>query len=235
LPPHPSDPSAIPGVTETRGAVAVSLRLARIPNGPFELWVGIYNGQQAPLEVDVGKFFMLDDSGRQLAVLTLPEFEYELYKVVARNWRGGGYVVPVPPPQPRRYIIHGTEYGTYEVAPDLGGSTDSSGHPTATYGAKPQADFASSFIEGFALGQALQGLTAARANERLARAAQGTLETFRPIYFTSDTPLLPGENRQGQFFVVPFLPRETIVSVKVVLFVLNPNTSIEEPWEFRFR
>ncbi len=234
VPPHPGDPGATPGITEMRGAVAVALRLARIPEGPFELWLGIYNGQQITLQVDVGKFFMIDDIGKHLKVLSVSEFEYELNRVVAQNWRGGNYTIPLLPPPQRTYEIHGTELGTYEITPGLGGSTTISGHSTTTYTVEQQPDFASAFNFGAALGLALRQLSDNEANQRLLKARQSTLDLYKPVYFTSETPLFPGENRQGQLLVVPLDPGRTSVSYKVVLFLLNPNTNKEEAWEFRF-
>lgn len=104
------------------------------------LWLLIQSKDAEPFSVDDGKFFLLDASGNQLQRITLAQFQYFVQLYVARNWRGGSYPPPTPPPAQQRYTITSTETGAYSLSP-LGNSVMVSGTTTSTYTVQQQPDY----------------------------------------------------------------------------------------------
>ncbi len=210
---------AVVGQMQDPHFVTVSLR--------FENWKG------PAFQVDDAKFFALDGDGHQLTRWTLEQMKYSAQLWMAENQKGTEYALPPPPPQPRSFEISGTENGTYRLSPGM-----ITGTSTQTYSVEPNLN-----DPQYQMAQAAYGLQTLllsirqyrdrKYNEKLFAAGQQELNTLDGTYFRSESPVIPGENREGsinygsaQGVKPPF---------KVVLILLNPVAGKEETVSFKFQ
>ena len=122
---YPAEASLPPAISDTvfdDWDITMLLgQAANTPNG-VTLWVRIASESDSPvMNLNIGKFFILDGTQQQLSEVTGDQMKYVIEQTVAQNLRGGNYVLP-PPQAQKRYTITGTGSGTYTVN-DVGGGT----------------------------------------------------------------------------------------------------------------
>src|SRR4029077_6663627 len=185
------------------------------------LYVWIYSSKDAPTFIaDDMKFFVLDGSNQQLGHVSLEEIKYGIQFSVAQNWRGGNYPPPPPPSPQRQYTISGMENGNYTVT-NLGGGMGSVSGPTnSTYTVTQQPDYNQL---GYSLGLAIRKYKDAKTNQKILEQGQQAIASWEGPYFKSQSPVVPGENRNGEIMYWTGSNRSPQGPFRVVLFLTDPR------------
>ena len=214
------------------GAITASLfQTEQYPTDAF-LVVYISSGKDAPSFVaDDMKFFVLDGTGQQLRHVSLDEIKYGIQLSVAQNWKGGNYPPPPPPSSQRQYTISGVENGNYTITNTGGGMGSISGTSNSTYTVTQQPDYNQL---GYSLGLAIRQYRDAKSDKKLLEQANQSIASWEGPYFKSQSPIVPGENRNGEIMYWTGSNRKPQPPFRVVLFLTDPRTQKEEHVTFAF-
>jgi len=101
---------------------------------------------------------------------------------------------------------------------------------TGTYTVSERPDVGKQIGAGVASIAWLIGQVANRGN---IKKAQETLEFIEKYYFRSESPILPGENRNG--YITFWSGRGIKTPIRVILFLSDPKTGAEETVTFEFQ
>ena len=222
-----------PGVSQVifDGRAAIVVGALRNQSQMVEVWLQIWSRDVPMFTVDEAKFFVLDGMGQQLRRITLDEIKYSIQLWVAQNSRGGYYPPPMPLLPQKRYTIAGTETGNYTVT-DLGTMGTISGTSTGSYTVTEEPDYSQM---GYTLGLAIRRGLDRRHNRNLHRQAEELLAGWDKAHFRSQSPIIPGENRQGTILFSSGSGGTIQPPLKVILFLTAPDTKKEENIIFEFR
>jgi hypothetical protein len=190
------------------------------------------SSKNAPVFVaDDMKFFVLDGTGQQLRHVSLDEIKYGIQLSVAQNWKGGNYPPPPPPSPQRQYTISGVENGNYTIT-DLGGDMGSiSGTSNSTYTVTQQPDYNQL---GYSLGLAIRQYRDTKSDKKLLESANQAIASWEGGYFRSQSPIVPGESRNGEIMYWTGSNREPQPPFRVVLFLTDSRTQKQEHITFAF-
>ncbi len=200
------------------------------PNHVF-LAVYIYNKDGPSFAVDDTKFFVLDGTGQQLRHVALDEIKYGIQLAVAQNWKGGNYPPPPPPSPPRQYTISGVENGNYTITNLGGGIGTVSGTSSSAYTVTQQPDYSQL---GYSLGLAIRKYRDAKSDKKLLEQANQAIASWEGPYFKSQSPVVPGENRNGGILYWTGSTRKPEPPFRVVFFLTDPRSQQEEHVTFAF-
>jgi hypothetical protein len=192
--------------------------------------VSFFSKDAPPFAVDDNKFFVLDGTGQQLRHVSLDEIKYSIQLSVAQNWKGGNYPPP-PAPVSRQYTISGTDNGNYTITNLGAGVGTVSGSSQSTYTVTQQPDFSQL---GYSLGLAIRMRRDNKSNQKLLEQANGAIASWESGYFKSQSPIVAGENRNGQIMYWTGSTRRPQPPYRVVLFISDPRTQKEEHLTFLF-
>jgi membrane-associated protease RseP (regulator of RpoE activity) len=213
------------------GQVMANLALTdRYPNDVI-LNVSVANKGATAFSIDDAKFFVLDGTGQQLRHVSLEEIKYAIQLQVARNWRGGNYPPPPLPSPQKQYTISGVENGNYTITNLGGGMGSISGTSSSTYSVTQQPDFNQL---GYSLGLAIRRHLDTKSNEKLLEQSRAAFASWEGSYFSSQSPVLPGEERKGGILYWTGSDRRPQPPFRVVLFLTDPRTQKEENATFAF-
>ena len=165
---------------------------------------------------DDTKFFILDGTGQQLRHLSLDEIKYGIQLSVAQNWKGGNYPPPPPPSPHRQYTISGVENGNYTITNLGGGMGSISGTSNSTYTVTQQPDYNQL---GYSLGLAIRRSLDAKSDKKLLEQANQAIASWEGPYFKSQSPIVPGENRNGEILYWTGSNRRPQPPFRVVFFL----------------
>lgn len=215
------------------GSAAVTAALFQTGQYPSDafLMLSIYSKNAPAFSADDMKFFVLDGTGQQLRHVSLDEIKYGIQLSVAQNWKGGNYPPPPPPSPERQYTISGVENGDYTIT-DLGGGMGSiSGTSSSTYTVTQQPDYNQL---GYSLGLAIRKYRDAKSDKKLLEQANQAIASWQNGYFQSQSPVVPGESRNGEIMYWTGSNREPQPPFRVVLFLTDPRTQKQEHLTFAF-
>ncbi len=224
-----------PGVAQfifggSAAITAAVFQTGQYPSDAF-LTLSIYSKNAPAFTVDDMKFFVLDGTGQQLRHVSLDEIKYGIQLSVARNWKGGNYPPPPPPSPQRQYTISGVENGNYTIT-DLGGGTGSiSGTSNSTYTVTQQPDYNQL---GYSLGLAIRKYKDAKSDKKLLEGANQAIASWENSYFRAQSPIVPGEGRNGEIMYWTGSNREPQAPFRVILFLTDPSTQKQEHITFAF-
>ncbi len=216
------------------GTAAIQATLFQSEQYPNDAFLGIYieSRKDAPsFVVDDTKFFVLDGTGQQLRHVSLDEIKYQIQLLVAQNWKGGNYPAPPPPSSQRQYTISGIENGNYTITNLGGGMGSISGTSSSTYTVTQQPDYSQL---GYSLGLAIRKYRDAKSNQKLLEQAKELTANWEGPYFKSQSPIVAGENRNGQIMYWTGSTRRPQPPYRVVLFITDPRNQKEEHVTFAF-
>lgn len=224
-----------PGVAQFifGGSAAITAALFQTGQYPGDAFVmlSIYSKNAPTFSADDMKFFVLDGTGQQLRHVSLDEIKYGIQLSVAQNWKGGNYPPPPPPSPERQYTISGVENGNYTIT-DLGGGMGSiSGTSNSTYTVTQQPDYNQL---GYSLGLAIRKYRDAKSDKKLLEQANQAIASWQSGYFQSQSPIVPGESRNGEIMYWTGSNREPQPPFRVVLFLTDPRTQKQEHVTFAF-
>jgi len=224
-----------PGVSQFifSGNAAIGATLFQSEQYPNDAFLGVYIfSKDAPsFTVDDTKFFVLDGTGQQLRHVSLDEIKYQIQLLVAQNWKGGNYPAPPPPSSQRQYTISGVENGNYTITTLGGGMGSISGTSSSTYTVTQQPDYSQL---GYSLGLAIRKYRDAKSNQKLLEQAKESTANWEGPYFKSQSPIVAGENRNGQIMYWTGSVRRPQPPYRVVLFITDPRSQKEEHVTFAF-
>ena len=215
------------------GSAAITASLFQTEQYPNDAFLVVYiSSKDAPSFVaDDMKFFVLDGTGQQLRHVSLDEIKYGIQLSVAQNWKGGNYPPPPPPSPQRQYTISGVENGNYTITNLGGGMGSISGTSSSTYTVTQQPDYSQL---GYSLGLAIRKYRDAKSDKKLLEQANQAISSWEGPYFKSQSPIVPGENRNGQIMYWTGSNRRPQPPFRVVLFLTDPRTQKEEHVTFAF-
>jgi len=214
-----------------KGQIMVALfQSEQHPNHAF-IQLSIYSKDAPSFVADDLKFFVLDGTGQQLRHVSLDEIKYGIQLAVAQNWKGGNYPPPPPPSQPRQYTISGVQNGNYTITNLGGGMGSISGTSNSTYTVTQQPDYNQL---GYSLGLAIRKYRDTKSNQRLLEQGKEAIASWEGPYFKSQSPILPGETRNGEIMYWTGTDRRPQPPFRVVLFLTDPGTQKEELITFAF-
>jgi hypothetical protein len=224
-----------PGVSQIifGGSVGVLAQLAESEQYPSDVFLNVYVASKdaAPFVADDTKFFILDGTGQQLRHVSLDEIKYQIQLLVAQNWKGGNYPAPPPPSPQRQYTISGVENGNYTITNLGGGMGLISGTSSSTYTVTQQPDYSQL---GYFLGLAIRKYRDSKSNQKLLEQAKELTASWEGPYFKSQSPIVAGENRNGQIMYWTGSTRRPQPPYRVVLFITDPRSQKEENVTFAF-
>jgi hypothetical protein len=198
------------------------------------LWLILTNVDASMIPVDDSKFFVLDGEGQQLRQLSLNEVKYSIQAWLAQTWHGGNYPPPSPPPPRHSYVITGTENGNYTFT-KMGVIGTVSGSSSGTYTVQEQPDYnQAGYMLGYSIASALRQHADRKHNEQVTQQAQQTLSQWDAVYFRSQSPVIPAENRSGGILYWTGSARQATGPFRVVLFLIDPTSSKQEITQFQF-
>lgn len=215
------------------GSAAITAALFQTGQYPSDafLMLSIYSKNAPAFSADDMKFFVLDGTGQQLRHVSLDEIKYGIQLSVAQNWKGGNYPPPPPPSPERQYTISGVENGNYTIT-DLGGGMGSvSGTSNSTYTVTQQPDYNQL---GYSLGLAIRKYRDAKSDKKLLEQGNQAIASWQNGYFQSQSPVVPGESRNGEIMYWTGSNREPQPPFRVVLFLTDPGTQKQERVTFAF-
>lgn len=215
------------------GSAAITAALFQMEQYPSDvfLMLSIYSKNAPSFTVDDMKFFVLDSTGQQLRHVSLDEIKYGIQLSVAQNWKGANYPTPPPPSPQRQYTISGVENGNYTIT-DLGGGMGSiSGTSNSTYTVTQQPDYNQL---GYSLGLAIRKYHDAKSDKKLLENANEAIASWESGYFKSQSPVVPGESRNGDVMYWTGSNRAPQSPFRVVLFLTDPDTQKQEHVTFAF-
>ncbi len=215
------------------GSAAIEATLFESEQYPNDAFLGVYIfSKDAPsFVVDDTKFFVLDGTGQQLRHVSLDEIKYGIQLLVAQSWKGGNYPAPPPPSSQRQYTISGIENGNYTITNLGGGMGSISGTSSSTYTVTQQPDYSQL---GYSLGLAIRKYRDSKANQKLLEQAKELTASYEDHYFKSQSPIVAGENRNGQIMYWTGSTRRPQPPYRVVLFITDPHNQKEEHVTFAF-
>jgi len=216
---------------ESAAITASLFQTEQYPSNAF-LVVYISSSKDAPAFVaDDLKFFVLDGTGQQLRHVSLDEIKYGIQLSVAQNWKGGNYPPPPPPSPQRQYTISGVENGNYTITNMGGGMGSISGTSSSTYTVTQQPDYNQL---GYSLGLAIRKYRDANSDKKLLEQGNQAIASWEGPYFKSQSPVVPGENRNGEVMYWTGSNRRPQPPFRVVVFLTDPRTQKEEHLTFAF-
>jgi membrane-associated protease RseP (regulator of RpoE activity) len=230
-----AESKAPPGVSQLvfGGRAGVLAQLAELEQYPNHVFLNVYVASKdaAPFVADDTKFFVLDGTGQQLRHVSIDEIKYAIQLQVAQNWKGGNYPAPPPPSPQRQYTITGVQNGNYTIT-DLGGGIGSvSGTSSSRYTVSQQPDYNQL---GYSLGLAIRRYRDSKSDKKLVEQAKEATDSWEGSYFKSQSPIVPGENRNGSIMYWTGSSRRPQPPFRVVLFLTDPESQKEEPVTFAF-
>ena len=216
------------------GSAAITASLFQTDQYPNNAFLALYissTKDAAPFVADDLKFFVLDGTGQQLRHVSLDEIKYGIQLSVAQNWKGGNYPPPPPPSPQRQYTISGVENGNYTITNMGGGMGSISGSSSSTYTVTQQPDYNQL---GYSLGLAIRKYRDEKSDKKLLEQANQAITSWESPYFKSQSPVVPGENRNGEIMYWTGSNRRPQPPFRVVLFLTDPRTQKEEHVTFAF-
>ncbi len=194
------------------------------------IFVNVYNRDTDPFVADDVKFFVVDGTGQQLRHVALDEIEYSIRLSVARNWKGGNYVLP-PAPSRHEYTISGVQSGHYTIATSGGGVAAITGTSSSTYTVKEKPDYVAL---GVSILSAVQQYKDANFNQKALDQGNAAIASWEKTYFKHESPVVPGEVRHGNIMYWTASDRKPDPPFRVILSLTNPRTQKEEYYTFAF-
>jgi PDZ domain-containing protein len=201
------------------------------------VYVGLSSDNCPAFVPDDAKFFILDGNGQQLNRETLDQIKYGVQLYVAQNWRDGVYPPPTPPPPTERYTIGTDTSGNYTVTPwgennyNISGTSQS----TSTVTAQPDYSQQAGYMLGYSIGTAIRRHRDKNYDKKLLAQAQQVIGSWDRTYFQANSPLIPGENRQGDILYWSRPGGSAVGPFKLMLFLTNPDTGKQEVVSFKFQ
>jgi membrane-associated protease RseP (regulator of RpoE activity) len=226
-----SPPTVIQPIFGGRAALGVGMfqNEQYFPHHAF-IFVNIYNHDADPFIADDIKFFVLDGTGQQLRHAALDEIKYSIQLSVARNWKGGNYVVP-PLPFRREYTISGVQTGYYTVTTSGGGAGAIAGTSSSRYTVTEKPDYVAL---GVSILSAVQQYRDANSNQKALEQANAAMATWEGTYYKSGSPIVSGERRGGDIMYWTGSNRRPEPPYRVIISLTNPRTQKEEYFAFAF-
>ena len=106
-----------------------------------------------------------------------------------------------------------------------------SGTSSSTYTVTQQPDYSQL---GYSLGLAIRRYRDSKSNQKLLEQAKELTANWESPYFKSQSPIVAGENRNGQIMYWTGSTRKPQPPYRVVLFMTDPRTQVEEHVTFAF-